>query len=107
MLIWDVHTGAAQLRLEGHRGWVRSVAFSPDGSQLASGSVDGTLRIWDVNRLSFWHICAGPGSTGNLQRYITPTRPISQAWLTALFLYIHERDDISLRQEILVRKHYP
>ena len=36
--------------LEGHTNWVWSVSLSPDGTLLASGSSDGTIKLWDVAR---------------------------------------------------------
>ena len=32
----------------GHSDGVNSVSFSPDGRLLASGSWDGTIKLWDV-----------------------------------------------------------
>ena len=34
--------------LEGHTDAVTSVAFSPDGTTLASGSWDDTLKLWEI-----------------------------------------------------------
>ena len=34
--------------LEGHEGEVTAIAYSPDGTRMATGSTDTTARIWDT-----------------------------------------------------------
>ncbi len=51
--LFEVATGGLRTRFSGHRGLVRSLAFSPDGQRLISGSNDTTALVWDVTgRLS-------------------------------------------------------
>ncbi|KIJ12191.1 hypothetical protein PAXINDRAFT_157005 [Paxillus involutus ATCC 200175] len=49
--IWDVASGVLIERLRGHRNSIFSVAFTPDGKGLVSGSLDKTLNYWDVSGL--------------------------------------------------------
>ncbi len=47
--MWDAGTGQPiGDPLTGHTGAVTSIAFSPDGKHIVSGSTDKTLRIWDA-----------------------------------------------------------
>ncbi len=45
---WDFASKKELSVLRGHTAAVTSVAFSPDGKQIISGSMDNTLRLWDV-----------------------------------------------------------
>ena len=46
---WRDKTGQELAIFPGHTGMVNGLAFSPDGSRLASSSVDGTTRVYAVD----------------------------------------------------------
>ena len=46
--LFEAATGKLVRYLRGHKDMVRSPAFSPDGTKLASGSWDNTAAVWDV-----------------------------------------------------------
>ncbi len=46
--LWDLPTEKSIHVLRGHRDSVRTLAFSPDGTSLLSGSDDRTVLCWDV-----------------------------------------------------------
>ncbi|MEG5018804.1 MULTISPECIES: TIR domain-containing protein [unclassified Microcoleus] len=51
---WKPPTEPIGQRLKGHTQSVNSVAFSPDGKTIISGSTDGTLRKWRVGTWQDW-----------------------------------------------------
>ena len=46
--LWDLATGEMVAELSGHQGWIAALAFSPDGTLLASGGFDNSLRLWGI-----------------------------------------------------------
>ncbi|MBI4661722.1 MAG: serine/threonine protein kinase [Verrucomicrobia bacterium] len=46
--LWRFDTRTLFPWFHGHKGGLRSVVFSPDGTRLASGSYDQTVKLWEV-----------------------------------------------------------
>ena len=47
--VWKIDNGNEVLSLTGHTAAVQSLAFTPDGNALVSGSCDSTVRVWRMD----------------------------------------------------------
>ena len=46
--LWKLSTGELEASFRGHTGTVDRLALSPDGKQIATSSLDGTVRLWQI-----------------------------------------------------------
>lgn len=47
--VWDVAAGNIARTITGHADCIYAVAFSPDGSTLATASYDKLIKLWEVS----------------------------------------------------------
>ena len=54
--IWDTITGEVLQKLDGHTDSVVAVGFSHDGSLIATGGMDGRVRVWKKGDERKWEL---------------------------------------------------
>jgi WD40 repeat protein len=52
IIVLDPNAGRVISRVKGHSSRVLDISYSPDNTQLASSSMDGTIKIWNARDLS-------------------------------------------------------
>jgi len=74
--VWDLRTGRTAMVLDGHVRDIFSVAFSPNGHQLATGSGDDTIRLWDLRALkSLYTIAAHKSNVADIRFFRGEANP--------------------------------
>lgn len=73
--------------LRGHERWVLAVAYNPDGTRIASGSDDETLRVWDAASGEELSVLRGPGGgvasvafSPDGRRIVSGSRRVLKLW---------------------------
>ena len=51
IILWDIAKSIELGTVSGHTGVIETLTFSHDGKMLASGSIDGTILLWDWEKV--------------------------------------------------------
>jgi WD40 repeat protein len=66
IVLWDASTLQFVRRLTGHAHEISRLAFSPDSRTMASGTIDGEMKVWDVSSGAERMTLAAAGDGGGL-----------------------------------------
>ena len=52
--MWDLHNKTQVRQFQGHTDGASCIDISPDGTKLWTGSLDNTVRCWDLREVGAW-----------------------------------------------------
>ncbi len=84
--LYDTRTFSLALILKEHTENIKSIAFGPDGKKLASGSGDGTINLWDIEKRKWLHTFEGH------------TKSVNNVAFGPNELLVSESNDLTIRQ---------
>ncbi|KAL3843314.1 hypothetical protein ACJIZ3_000717 [Penstemon smallii] len=65
--LWRINRGDWAVELQGHQDSVSSLSFSVDGQLLASGSLDGVVKVWDTATGELRCTLEGPSGNNGIE----------------------------------------
>jgi WD40 repeat protein len=83
LVILNVATGAEQRVYRGHSGSIRELIYSPDGTRLLSGALDGTMRLWDTVSAELRDELIGHSTSPRVRTVVGVYRPEGDTILSA------------------------
>ena len=87
--LWQRAQGDAEFALDAHLSFVNTIAYSPDGRLVVSGSSDGTAKVWDAASHTLLNSFSDSGNAPPLKSYsdqaieLAVQNPVHSAFFTA------------------------
>jgi eukaryotic-like serine/threonine-protein kinase len=75
--VWDVSSGEKLLTLSGHEREIWSISYSLDGTRIASGGLDKTVRIWNADTGAQIKTLRGHGDSPLMADFISPVASVA------------------------------
>ena len=100
--MWDLKTTSLIRSFQGHEDSVTCCALTPDGQKLITGSLDKTIRVWDIGEGR--EHCKYQYASQIFSLGVCPMEPIISAGLESSIVDVRYLSNFDLNQELRVHE---